>query len=297
MKRIVSVSIGSSARDHRVELELLGEQVVVERCGTDGDIDAAIRRVRELDGRVDAFGLGGIDLYLFVRGRRYTLRDGKRISQAARLTPIVDGSGLKNSLERWIVGFLQDELGVPLAGKNVLMVAAVDRFGMAEALVDAGCQVTFGDLMFALGIPFPIRSLRGLDRLARVAAPIITQLPFRLLYPTGEAQHQVTPKYGPHFAAADIIAGDFHFIRRYMPERLDGKLIVTNTVTEADMEELRKRGVSRLVTTTPNLAGRSFGTNVIEAMLIALAGRPLGPDGYMGMLQQSGFRPRVENLA
>src|SRR5690554_5505956 len=108
MKRVVSVSIGSSSRDHRVELELLGEQVVVERCGTDGDIEAAIRRVRELDGHVDAFGLGGIDLYLFVRGRRYTLRDGRRISQAATQTPIVDGSGLKNSLERWIVGFLQD---------------------------------------------------------------------------------------------------------------------------------------------------------------------------------------------
>ena len=38
MKRIVSISIGSSSRDHRVETEILGEQFQIERIGTDGDI-------------------------------------------------------------------------------------------------------------------------------------------------------------------------------------------------------------------------------------------------------------------
>ena len=33
MKRVVSVSIGSSKRDHRVEVDLLGERFQIERIG------------------------------------------------------------------------------------------------------------------------------------------------------------------------------------------------------------------------------------------------------------------------
>src|SRR5690554_3650848 len=100
MKRIVSVSLGSSKRDHAVETELLGEKFSVERIGTNGDIKKMIALIRELDGKVDAFGLGGIDLYIQAVDRRYTLRDAQKIAAAARSTPIVDGSGLKNTLER-----------------------------------------------------------------------------------------------------------------------------------------------------------------------------------------------------
>ncbi len=62
MKKVVSVSIGSSTRNHRVEAEFLGEKYIIQRIGTDGSITKAIDLIKELDGKVDAFGLGGIDL-------------------------------------------------------------------------------------------------------------------------------------------------------------------------------------------------------------------------------------------
>lgn len=34
MKQVVSVSLGSSKRDHKVEAEFLGEKFVIERIGT-----------------------------------------------------------------------------------------------------------------------------------------------------------------------------------------------------------------------------------------------------------------------
>ena len=98
MKRVVSVSLGSKKRDHQCEVELLGERVEISRRGTDGDLKAAVALLRELDGKVDAFGMGGIDRYLFAGKRRYEIRDAMRLVEAARVTPIVDGSGLKNTL-------------------------------------------------------------------------------------------------------------------------------------------------------------------------------------------------------
>lgn len=300
MKRIVSVSIGSSKRDHRAEVDLLGEHFVIERIGTDGDLDRAIALVEELDGKVDAFGLGGIDLYICFRNRRYTFRDARRIARAARHTPIVDGSGLKDTLERHVVAYLQENLGINLAGKRVLMVSAADRFGMAEAFSAAGCDMIFGDLIFALGVPVPLHSLEALAAVARVAAPFVVRLPFCMLYPTGAKQEAPTkPRHTRYYHWADIIAGDYHFIRKHMPEKLPGKIIVTNTVTTLDIDEMRKRGVKTLITSTPNLNGRSFGTNVMEAVVVALLGRPpaeIQPEDYWRVLQEIKFVPRVENL-
>ncbi len=296
MKRVMSVSLGSSSRDHLVTAEFLDEKVVVERVGTDGDIERAIEIIRRNDGLVDAFGLGGIDLYIYAGSHRYTFRDAERIARAARKTPVVDGSGLKNTLERKVIAYLQKEMGMVFADKKVLMVCAVDRFGMAESFWQAGADIIFGDLIFALGIPISISSIKSLERLAKIIAPVIVKLPFRILYPTGEKQENVKPKYSKYYFQADIIAGDFHYIRRYMPDNLSGKCIITNTVTQMDVDLLKQRGVSLLVTTTPEMRGRSFGTNVMEGVLVALAGKKpdeILPEDYSEMLDKIGFQPRV----
>lgn len=299
MLRVVGISIGSSHRDHRVELELLGKRVSIERRGTDGDLAKARTLIAELDGDVDCIGLGGLDLYIFAGGRRYTFRDAKRLADAARVTPVVDGSGLKNSLERWVVRYLRDKEGLRFKDQRVLMVAGVDRFGMAEELAESGCNMVFGDLIFGLGVPAPLHSLKSLARVARVVAPVVTQLPFKLLYPTGDKQTKNSSRHTKYFEVADIIAGDFHFIRRYMPASLAGKGVVTNTVTPEDVRLLAAAGTDFLVTTTPNLEGRSFGTNVVEAALVALSGRrpeDLTADDYLALIEQVGFRPRIERF-
>ncbi|HEY8415571.1 MAG TPA: quinate 5-dehydrogenase [Thermaerobacter sp.] len=299
MKRIVSVSLGSSRRNHRARLELLGETIEIERIGTDGDMQKAIALIRELDGKVDAFGMGGTDLYLVAGRRRYLLHASLPLARAAVRTPIVDGSGLKNTLERRVVRQLARDGVIDFPNKRVLVTVAVDRFGMAEALAETGCDLILGDLIFALGIPIPLRSLRALERLAAVIAPIATRLPLSVLYPTGRKQEETVPRHGRFFAWADVIAGDWHYVRRHMPASLADKIILTNTVTREDVELLRQRGAAMLVTTTPELNGRSFGTNVMEAVLVAVSGRrpeELGPADYERLLDELDFRPRIERL-
>jgi hypothetical protein len=300
MKTVVSVSLGSSTRDHHAQVRLLGEEFDISRIGTDGKLDAAIAKVKELDGHVDAIGLGGIDVYLFAGKHRYALRDGLRLLEAAKRTPTADGSGLKNTLEREAVSFMQEELGIELRGKQVLMVSALDRFGMAQALVDAGADVLFGDFIFALDLDKPVRGLHEFEELAERYLPDACKLPFQFFYPTGKKQEKPPePKYPQYYRDADIIAGDFHFMRQFMPERLDGKIILTNTVTPANVDELRARGVKLLVTTTPDFGGRSFGTNVIEAALLALLGKQwseVSADDYERLLHQLHLRPRAVHL-
>jgi hypothetical protein len=299
LKRVVSISLGSSQRNNRVETEILGEKFIIERIGTDGDMVKAIGLIRELDGKVDAFGMGGIDLYITAGQRRYAFRDAKKIARAARTTPIVDGTGLKNTLERRVVSQLQETGLIAWEGKRVFLVSGADRFGMAQALVQHGAQVIFGDLMTALGLPLPLTSLSMLERVAYLLAPLLCQLPFTLLYPTGKKQGENSPRFEKFYREADVIAGDFHLIWKYLPLSLPGNIVLTNTVTAGDVEALRERGVGYLVTTTPELNGRSFGTNVMEGVLVAVIGkRPeeITPQEYEEAIDAIGFKPRLQDL-
>jgi len=302
LKRVVSVSLGSSKRDHRVQVELLGEQFEISRVGTDGDLNKAIQVLQELDGKVDAIGLGGIDVYLYAGKARYAVRDGLRLMKAVRHTPVVDGSGLKNTLERQTIYYLRENTGLLPPGTPVLMVSAVDRFGMAEALVEIGCDVTFGDLIFSLGIPYPIRTLSQLEKIARIILPVILKLPFHMLYPTGEKQEvqdkKKVKKFSHYYQRARVIAGDYHLVKRYMAS-LAGQTIITNTTTAKDVEFLKEKGAGCLITTTPEFEGRSFGTNVIEGVLVALLQKPweqIEPGEYFELLDRLDFRPRITPL-
>jgi hypothetical protein len=298
MKRAVSISIGSSKRDKAVVVELLGEQVSIERIGTDGDMEKAARLYEELDGKVDAFGVGGADLGLMVEDHWYPLYSVQPMIRYIKETPVVDGAGLKNTLENRVAPFIESEIGDYIKEKKAFITLGVDRWGMTKSFLNSGYECIFGDLMFGLGLPFAVHSEKGLKTLAAIMMPIAGRLPFEWVYPTGEKQEVRKPKWEKYYHWSTVIAGDCHYIKRHMPERLDGKVIVTNTTTEADVKLFTESGVKYLVTSTPVLEGRSFGTNMMEAALIAVSGkhRELTRDELNQLLDKLNFQPQLQEL-
>jgi len=295
MKRVVSISLGSSKRNKRVETTLRNEQIVLERIGADGDQKRMRQLFLEYDGQVDAFGFGGADLGLDVNDHYFPLHSVRSIVAGVQ-SPVVDGGGIRTVVERQTAQQLQTLL--PPHPKRVLFCVAVGRYAMVRGFLDAGYQPLFGDLAFGLGIPVFLRSLSALHLLARILLPVMARLPFSWIYPTGEQQERIVPKYGAQYRWASIIADDFHYIRQHLPPSLEGKTIVTNTTTDDDVALLRERGVANLATVTPRLDGRSFGTNVMEAALTALAGaeRPLSTTELKEMLDEEGMTPSLLSL-
>jgi hypothetical protein len=290
MKRVLSVSLGDPARDKVTEVVLAGQRIRLERRGTGGDRRRALALLRKHDGQVDAFGLGGIDLGLEVDGRLYPLQAGQALARVVRQTPIVDGTGLKRTLERRAAAYVEQTLG-PITPKRVLLSSGADRWGLALGFADAGYELVLGDLMFAFGLPWPLRSLAAGRRLARLALPLVSRMPFEWFYPTGARQTEWRPRFARWFAWASVFAGDRHYLMRHRPARLEGKIVVTNTTTPTDVETLKTAGARAVVTTTPVLDGRSFGTNVLEAALVAVAGhgRPLQTDELEGWVDKAGL--------
>ncbi|MGE4412562.1 MAG: quinate 5-dehydrogenase [Candidatus Caldatribacteriota bacterium] len=301
MKKVLGVSLGSSTRDHKVRVEILGQEVEIERRGTDGDVKKMMQIYQEFDGKVDVFALGGTDLYLYSgpAGKRYTIKESARIVKVIKKTPIVDGTGIKYVLEKEVIKYISQNTDIKLQGKKALLLITVDRFGLAEGLLEAGCKMIFGDLIFSLNIPIPLYNLETLSKIAKIAIPILVNLPIKYLYPTGNKQESSNPKYSRFFDDVDIVAGDYLAISQYMPLKMEGKMVITNTVTLKNIQDLKDRGVKYLITTTPEFEGRSFGTNVYQATLVAISGRKpeeLSGEDYLELAKKSGFKPRIEQL-
>ena len=297
MKRAVSVSLGSSSRNKQVIITLKGEEIRVERIGTDGDEQEARRLFTELDGVVDALGVGGVDLYLRLGEREYPLHAALKLVQDVHQTPVVDGRGLKHTLERRVFELALPALGGRPHFRRAFVPVAVDRLGLAEAVAEVADEVVIGDLMVALGVPIALHGIASFRRLARVLLPIVSHFPMSMLF-YGSSGEEHEPKYQRYFMNADLLAGDFLFMRKHIPDDLTGKTVVTNTTTEQDIELLRARGVRKVITTTPRYDGRSFGTNMMEAALTAYAGkgRPLSDAELDALIDELDLRPSVEWL-
>ena len=114
----------------------------------------------------------------------------------------------------------------------------------------------------------------------------------------GAKEEKHEPKFHRFWLEADLIAGDMHYIQEYAPDDLTGKMVITNTTTEENIQLLRERGVSKVITMSPRYDGRSFGANMMEAVLTAYAGkgRPLTEAELGSLVDELDLRPSVLQL-
>ena len=110
MKKVLSISVGSSSRDHTITQSFLGQEVELSRVGTTGDLDKAIELYKFYDGKVDAFGVGGLEFYLQVGKRRYPFREVQRIRKVVKISKIGDGNGVKGLLVKRALTALETHL-------------------------------------------------------------------------------------------------------------------------------------------------------------------------------------------
>lgn len=304
MKRAVSVSLGSASRDKKVVVDFRGtrfslpQEISIERVGAGGDAKKARQLFAELDGQVDALSMGGIDAYVHLDGRDYPIYAALKLVQDVKKTPWVDGRFMKYALEGQVFERAEPLLGGRPHFKRAFIPFGTDRTGLITAVSQVADEVIIGDLMFMFGLLLPIRGLAQFKRVARLLLPLAGRLPVEVLFPPGVKDEAPHPKYLKYWQSADLIAGDMHYIRKYAGDDLRGKFVITNTTTEENIETLRQRGVQRVLTTTPVFEGRSFGVNVMEAVLVAYAGkgRGLSIAELSALIAELDLRPSLQVL-
>ncbi len=295
MKKAVSVSLGNPSRNKTVVVNYNGVEIQVERIGTGGDIPKMKQLFENLDGKVDALSVGGIDCYVTLDGKDYPIRSALKLVEGIKKTPWIDGRHLKYVLEKRVFELAEPELGKIPHFKKCFMPFCIDRVGLVETLSQVCDEVLLGDIMFVLGVPYPVHGLNELRKIARVLMPIISYFPLTWLFPPGVKEEDHSPKHVKFWQEADLIAGDMHYISKYAPDDLEGKFVITNTTTEENIAMLKERRVKTVITTSPVYNGRSFGINMMEAVLTAYAGkgRALSRPELHLMVDETKLKPTI----
>jgi predicted amino acid dehydrogenase len=299
--KIVSISLGPSNQDYEITAQAFGAEFQVQRIGTDGDAERARELVKEFDGAAAAIGLGETSL-LFKVGR-YTYGHGEiqSIARAAKVTPVVDGTHLKNTLDRWSLNHVASQQPGLFRYRRVLILSGVARYALAQVLTRYTDQISYGDPFVHFKTPIVLKSLRQLDLYARWILPRVCRAPYARHFPTAPSRDSAAARSEKFFKAADVIVGDFAYLRYYAPSDLQRKVIVTNTLSPDETEELQARGVESVVTLSalPGNAHSFVDSDVLEAMLTILIDRPpteLTDDDYLQFASQCECEPRVAVL-
>lgn len=298
MKNVVSITLGRSSRDYEFTTTLLGEKVRVRRIGADGDVDRVKALLREYDGKVDAIGLGGVVANFKLGKATYRHNQAYEIASQATITPTADGVLLKATLERWAVARAVAKEPGRFNYRRVLMFSGIERYPLAEALSTYNVELRFADPKIHFGLPVTLSSLKQLDRYAKFAMPYLADKPYRRLHPIGKGPAHDS-RLEKDCRWADVLAGDFAFIRRYAPSILTGRTILTDDPSPEEIQDLKQRGVHTLITITPKLSDqRPFvSADTLEAMMMAVKGRrTLDEATVLEMIADANWEPHIQRL-
>jgi predicted amino acid dehydrogenase len=283
------------------ELSLLGEQIEIRQLGCGGDLAAMADRIRELDGKVDAIALQDVARSLRLGHERVAHEDAARLFDNAEKTPVVDGSGVRDAMERWAVRLADKAQPGIWSRKRILMSPGLNRVGLAQALAQYSEEIRYADPFIYMNLPSVpgVGSVRTLNLATGATLSQLQDYSFRRLFPQAGTPKQ--PRSAQPFEWADVIAGSIGAIRRYAPRQLTHKTVVVENASDEDVEDLKARGVSIVVTTMPSLGQplARLGGSAFEACLVALRKdreSPLTENTYLNLMADLEWTPAIRYL-
>ncbi len=295
MKKVVTVSLGSSKQDFSFETDFLGHHFQVKRMGADNDTGKAWELMRRQQANADAIGLGEIGDHWNVGQNTVVNKETKRLLNVVTRVPATTGATLRRLLQVRAVRYVQNHLGDFFNNNLVLFLSGMRNYDMAVALADYTPNLSFADALTQTGAPALLTSLTQLELYSKGHD-------FALSGKRGEMLEAALSGFKNNRLAAavaksHVVVGTFAEIRAVgSAANLDGKTVITSAVDDERLAFFTKCNVNLVIDVSPQLFQRVVGTNVIEAMILAALGKPheeVSDDDFIEILDELDLKPRL----
>lgn len=304
MKRVISVSLGSSAYNYEFQTEFMGQDFVVKRIGADGDFKKAESLLHYWDERADVIGIGSVKIPYAVGPKRLTDPLYARIKKISRemKTPVTFGANLRRVSFEWSIRHLQYKMGEIFTNARILVLSGMVDYNLASVLTEFTENISFADPILDHGIPKFLNSMKELELYANGVHEVLNYTPGKRLVtsmsPVKQWNRFITQKA---MQKSSIILVPYHEFYSCLDnaglEELGGKIVISSTLYDERIEFLKNRGVDMIIDNTPNILGRVVGVNTIEALIIAALGKPkaekITDDELMEIISDQFLEPRI----
>jgi predicted amino acid dehydrogenase len=268
MKKVVTVTLGSSKQDFEFKTEFLGQSFSVRRLGADQDTGKAWELMRRHQATADAIGLGEISDHYNVGLRTVTNKETKRLTNVVTRVPVTTGATLRRLLQVRAIHYVQKELGHYFNNNLVLFLSGMRNYDMALAMSDYSKNLSFADALFQTGAPAMLGSLEQLELYAKGSDFILSGKPGEMLE-ASLSEFKIS-RAASAVAKSHVVVGTFAEIKAVgNASNLEGKTLITSAVDDERMAFFTKCKVNLVVDVSPKLFEKVVGINTIEAMILA----------------------------
>ena len=297
MKKIVSISLGPSDLDSKFKTRFLGENFQVSRDGTDGDTGKAADLIKEIHSEADAVGLGMVREHYTVGTDRFIRPETRKLEKLTGDIPVTTGAKLREIVQEWTVRSAQLELGNIFNNAKILFLSGTLNYRLASILSEYTDNLTFADPVAQFGLPNLLHSLRALELYAAGSHPILRF----------ESGKDLVPSIAPFeffnhlilrraVKEAHVVVAPYEQLAHYGLEELEGKTVITSTVSQERLEELREKGVRLVLDCSIQPFKQTVGLNIVEAMIMAALNKPatdITHDDYLEIFTDLELKPRL----
>jgi predicted amino acid dehydrogenase len=304
MQKILSISLGDRINDYQFETEFLGQDFLIQRIGTNGDLNRAAELMVEYDGKVDMFGLGSFQFPPTI-GPSST-RNGingqiQKLSQAIQ-TPLTNGYALRKVAYEWALRHVQFKYGGNFFNNSkLLFMSGMTQYTYAKVLSEFSDNLRFADPVLEHGIPKFLNSLKELELYAKGAHDVLNFLPGKTvtsaLLPAKMWNEHLMRKA---IQKAHMILVTHHDFMKVLgdctPAELRGKTVISSTIYDNRIDFLKNRGVDTIIDGTPKILEHVVGIDVLEALITVALGKTsekVSSDDLLEVIAEQRMDPRV----
>jgi predicted amino acid dehydrogenase len=295
MKKVITVTLGSSSQDFSFKTQFLGEDFQVTRMGADNDTTKAWELLRRHQNFADSMGVGEIGDHYQVGLRTVVNKETERLLNVVTRVPSTTGATLRRLLQVRAVRHVQKELGEYFNNNIVLFLNGMRNYDMAVALADYTPNLNFADALYQTGAPAMLSSIEQLELYAKGTKFLLAGKPAEIL--ESSMQWLKSKRVAKAAEEAHLIVGTFAELKAIgSSSNLAGKTLITSAVDDDRMEFFKKCKVNLVIDVSPKLFDHVVGINTLEAMVLASLGRPkaeVSDDDFQEILDELNITPRL----
>ena len=295
MKKVVTVTLGSSKKDFEFKTKFLGQEFSVQRMGADRDSGKAWELMRRQQANADAIALSDMVDHYHVGLRTVVNKESQRLMQVVTRVPVTTGASLRRLLQVRAVRYVQKELGHYFNNNLVLFLSGMRNYDMAVALSDYTKNLSFADPVFQAGSPLLLSSLDQLELYAKGKELIPNIVPGKFLKSVlSTVKNKIVANA---VGKSHVIVGTFREIQAVASGgNLEGKTLITSAVDDEALAFFTKHKVNLVVDVSPKLFDKVVGISTITAMILAATGKPeaeLSDHDFEEIINELDIKPRL----
>jgi predicted amino acid dehydrogenase len=275
--RILEISFPQNRRSGPYRFQLSQSNISVDIVHGLMNIERAQRLISESKGVYDAIAFSGFALTFTIGDRYHRHRKLRKllVESDDADTLVCDGIRAKDTIERLLIRRIVETLEGDIANRRILVLSGMDRWGVSEVLSGVKSQIVFGDLMYNFRFGIPLLSLDQVRFVSPLILNVVTRAPLDWYFPGARSRRRLMPRWRHAFYWAEVIVGGMNYLKRYSPQSLDGKIVISNVISQDEIDWLKSKGASIVASLTPVVSGERISASVMEAALtLVTRGKP-----------------------